>query len=97
MYKPNTIRFQYDTSVLTYKEPIIPIGVNLENNKTVCWKPCDPNQCHMLIGGSSGSGKSVALNNIIAHLIEGNYNVELILQDTKMVDLYQFKDAKQVK
>ena len=97
VYKPNAISFQYETSILTYKEPIIPIGVNLENNKTVCWRPCDPNQCHMLIGGSSGSGKSVALNNIIAHLIEGNYNVELILQDTKMVDLYQFKDAKQVK
>lgn len=97
VYKPNSVKFQYESMNITFKEPVIPIGVNLKNNQTKTWKPTSPNECHMLIGGSTGSGKSVALNNIIAHLIDGNYNIELILQDTKMVDLYPFKDAKQVK
>ena len=53
----------YDTSNLSFnyrdydfkigKEIKIPIGISLEDFSTVYWNPTDPNQAHMLIGGST--------------------------------------------
>lgn len=47
---------------------------------------------HILVAGSSGSGKSVALNSAISQLI-GTANVELHLFDPKQVELFQFEGA----
>lgn len=53
----------YDTSNLSFnyrdydfkigKEIRIPIGISLEDFSTIYWNPTDPNQAHMLIGGST--------------------------------------------
>lgn len=69
----------------------VPIGVDLNTNKIVYWKFDSPTQCHLLIGGATGSGKSVCLDVIINNLIKRK-NTELYLQDTKIVDLYKYKD-----
>lgn len=74
----------------------VPIGINLENHKVVYWSPSSHNECHLLIAGNTGSGKSVALNLILTHIIATRKDVKLYLQDTKVVDLYCFKDYAEV-
>lgn len=51
---------------------------------------------HMLVAGSSGSGKSVFLNNTIAQLLQIP-RVELHLFDPKQVELVQFQGESKVK
>ena len=97
----------YDTSKLNFdcrsynfdyktKEIRIPIGISLKDFSTVYWLPTDPNQHNLLIGGSTGSGKSVCLNVIMEYLTNRD-NIELYLQDTKYVDLVEYEEAKQTK
>ena len=50
---------------------------------------------HILVAGSSGSGKSVFLNGIIKQLQEIS-NVDLHLFDPKQVELFQFEGKKNV-
>lgn len=69
----------------------VPIGINLDNGDIVYWKYSSPNECHLLIAGATGSGKSVCLDVIVNNLIKRK-DVELYLQDTKYVDLYKYKD-----
>ena len=95
----------YDTSNLSFnyedydfkigKEIRVPVGISLEDFSTVYWNPTSPNECHMLIGGSTGSGKSVALNVILEHLCKYE-NVELYLQDTKIVDLVKYNSRAKI-
>lgn len=47
---------------------------------------------HMLVAGSSGSGKSVFLHSMIKQLLE-LYGVELHLFDPKQVELYQYEES----
>lgn len=75
----------------------IPIGINLLTREMVYWNFTSPDECHILIGGSTGSGKSVALNVILSYLIANRKDIEIYLQDTKNIDLYCFEGAKQVK
>ena len=97
----------YDTSKLNFdyrsynfdftgREIRIPLGIDLKNFETVYWSPTSPNECHLLIGGSTGSGKSVCLNVIMEYLTNRN-DVELYLQDTKLVDLTEYEEAPQTK
>jgi len=52
------------------------------------------NQPHMLIAGSTGSGKSVIINGLIyTLLIKDPANVGLILIDPKRVELVQYKNT----
>lgn len=97
VYNTSLIRYDYEDYNFNNKEFKIPIGIDLDTFKTVYWKPTDPSQAHLLIGGSTGGGKSVTLNVILSHIIKNRKDVQLYLQDTKLVDLYCFKDAKQVK
>lgn len=95
----------YDTSNLSFnyndyefkpgKEIRIPIGISLEDFSIVYWNPTSPNEAHILVGGSTGAGKSVALNVIMEYLINRN-DVEIYIQDTKLVDMYDFKDEDNV-
>ncbi len=94
-YNLDNIKYNYEDYEFN-NELKIPLGINLDTFKPVFWKPNDPSQAHLLIGGSTGGGKSVALNVILAHLIKTRKDIKLYLQDTKMVDLYCFKEAKQV-
>lgn len=95
----------YDTSNLSFnyrdydfkpgKDIKVPIGISLDDFSVVYWNPTSPNECHLLIGGSTGSGKSVALNVILNHLCKYD-NVELYLQDTKMVDLVNYQSRAKI-
>ena len=97
VYDTTNLSFNYeDYDFKVAKEIKVPIGISLEDFSTVYWNPTSPNECHLLIGGSTGSGKSVALNVILKHLCRYE-NVELYLQDTKVVDLVEYQEAPQTK
>lgn len=50
---------------------------------------------HILIGGITGSGKTVFLNNILCSLIYKYFqDIELLLIDTKAVELFDYNDVK---
>ena len=74
----------------------IPIGIDLDRHNIVYWDYNSPNECHLLIAGATGSGKSVCLDVVVNSLLNRK-NIELYLQDTKMVDLYKYKNRKNVK
>lgn len=74
----------------------IPIGIDLDRHNIVYWNYNSPNECHLLIAGATGSGKSVCLD-VVANNLINRKNVELYLQDTKMIDLYKYKNEKNVK
>lgn len=97
IYDTTNLSFNYkDYKFKVGKEIRVPVGISLEDFSIVYWNPMDPNQAHMLIGGSTGSGKSVALNVILEHLCKHD-NVELYIQDTKLVDLVEYQEAPQTK
>lgn len=74
----------------------VPIGIDLDRHNIVYWDYNSANECHLLIAGATGSGKSVCLDVVVNNLLNRK-NVELYLQDTKMVDLYKYKSRKNVK
>ena len=98
IYDTSKLSFNYKDYNFDYKskELRIPIGIDLKTFDVVYWKPSSPNECHMLIGGSTGAGKSVALNVILQYLVNRN-DVELWLQDTKLVDLVEYENCPQTK
>lgn len=73
----------------------IPIGVTITSESL--WADLTKLP-HLLIAGTTGSGKSVALTTAIAHLIASNApdELRLWLVDPKRVELQQFADAPQV-
>lgn len=98
IYDTSKLNFDYRSYNFDYKtkEIRVPIGISLKDFSTVYWNPTEPNECHLLIGGSTGSGKSVCLKVIMEYLINRN-DVELWLQDTKLVDLVEYEKASQTK
>ena len=98
IYDTSKLNFDYRSYSFNYntKEIKIPIGVSLRDFTVIYWHPASPNECHMLIGGSTGAGKSVALNVIMQYLINRN-DVELYIQDTKVIDLIEYEGAEQTK
>lgn len=98
VYKGDKVQYFYEDYEFPLKRNIeIPIGVSLDNWNVIYWKPTDPNEVHLFCGGSTGGGKSTALNVIITFLIEYRNDIELYLQDCKMVDLLPFKDSNKTK
>ena len=75
---------------------IVPIGKNIEG-ETICGDI--RKMPHMLVAGTTGSGKSVFINGIIASLLMKNkpYDMEMILVDPKMVEFRQYAELKYVK
>jgi len=69
----------------------VPIGIDLDRHNIIYWDYSSPNQCHLLIAGSTGSGKSVCLDVIVNNLIRRK-NIDLYIQDTKLIDLYRYKN-----
>ena len=55
IYDTSKLNFDYRSYNFDFKgrEIRIPIGINLKNFETVYWHPTSPNECHMLIGGST--------------------------------------------
>lgn len=74
----------------------VPLGIDLDKHNIVYWDYNSPNACHMLIAGATGSGKSVCLDVVVNNLLNRK-NIWLYLQDTKMVDLYKYRNEKNVK
>lgn len=98
IYDTSKLNFDYRSYNFDFKgrEIRIPIGISLKNFETVYWNPTSPNEHNLLIGGSTGSGKSICLNVIMEYLTNRN-DVELYLQDTKLVDLTEYEEASQTK
>jgi S-DNA-T family DNA segregation ATPase FtsK/SpoIIIE len=51
---------------------------------------------HLLIGGTTGSGKSVLLHSMLCGIIESKKNIKLALIDPKRVEFPYYKDIKQL-
>ena len=91
VYNTSNLSFDYRDYKFSYTRDIrVPLGISLKNFNTIYWQPTSPTECHMLIGGSTGSGKSVTLNVILDYL-SNRKDVELYLQDTKRIDLIQWE------
>lgn len=97
VYKEGAIEYFYeDYQFPVTKDIQIPLGINLENWNPIYWKPNNTNMCHLLVAGNTGSGKSTLIYIILSYLIENRDDVEIYIQDVKKIDMWAFKDAKQV-
>lgn len=70
-------------------------GINEENTPVLISLDNTP---HILVAGTTGSGKSVMINNIICSLIRnmGDDNIEFYMIDTKRVELSSYKKLASV-
>lgn len=78
----------------TFTSPVkIAIGVNLEG-KLVEADLSDPNTCHFLVGGSTGSGKSEFLRSLLLSLIvrHSPEQLKIALVDPKRVTFPEFEN-----
>ena len=85
-------RFKSVLAKPTFDEMNIIVGVDDQNN-TVSIDLRD--MPHILIAGTTGSGKSVMVNNILCGLLKTQLNTEYYLIDTKRVELAPYKKSKQ--
>ena len=73
------------------EEPLeVPLGLDPEGNTVYCDLAKMP---HLLLAGSTGSGKSVALSAMLTSLAEKNFPEDLrfLLVDPKMTEFYPFE------
>ncbi|MBW4460779.1 MAG: PD-(D/E)XK nuclease family protein [Nodosilinea sp. WJT8-NPBG4] len=83
---------QHQTSPLT--DPVkIAIGVNLEGDLVEA-DLSDPNTCHFLVGGTTGSGKSEFLRSLLLSLLKRHSpkHLQITLVDPKRVTFPEFED-----
>ncbi len=75
------------------KSPKIGIGVNLDG-KLVEADLSDPNTCHFLVGGTTGSGKSEFLRSLLLSLLyhHSPKQLKIALVDPKRVTFPEFED-----
>jgi FtsK/SpoIIIE family len=79
------------------KNAKVPIYVGLDTNgKHVTIDMSDNDTAHAIIGGMSGSGKSVAINTIIAGM-KTRSNIEFVLMDGKIVEFQQYNSDLDIK
>jgi len=86
---PRLVRFADVIGELTPDKPEIILGVSSRRQIRIARLDKVP---HALIAGSTGSGKSVMLNNLICCLIRNNtpQQIKLILFDLKKVELWDY-------
>ncbi len=98
--KGETVRFgdfMHDVDYrIETKKTVVPIGEDVEGKiiyGDIAKMP------HMLVAGTTGSGKSVFLNGIITSLLMKNtpYDMKMILIDPKMVEFRRFSSLRYVK
>ena len=87
--------YDYDDTIEVDGDLAFPMGYDLHGKLVTCNLRCDDN-CHMLIGSTSGGGKSVLLRDIITYLIT-HKNVELYLMDLKSTEFPIFEKCGCVK
>jgi len=87
------IKFSTNTEDTKWNKitPILPIGTLINGKKVEIDLASAP---HILIGGQSGSGKSVLLKNIIKSLQK--QNVDIRIMDPKQVDFAEFEGKKNI-
>ncbi|NEO79498.1 DNA translocase FtsK [Moorena sp. SIO4G3] len=75
------------------KSPRIGLGVNLDG-KLVEADLSDPNTCHFLVGGTTGSGKSEFLRSLLLSLLyqHSPQQLKIALVDPKRVTFPEFED-----
>ncbi|MES0337134.1 MAG: DNA translocase FtsK [Candidatus Magnetobacterium sp. LHC-1] len=88
----NTPEYKADKSPVSF-----PVGIGIDNNVIIA-DFANPNMCHALVAGTSGSGKSEFLKSMVASLIAKNkpHNLKLIIIDPKKVTFAakEFESAK---
>ncbi|MGD2180526.1 DNA translocase FtsK [Lusitaniella coriacea] len=75
-------------------EPVmIALGIDLDG-KLVEADLSDPNTCHFLVGGTTGSGKSEFLRSILLSLLyrHSPQSLQIILVDPKRVTFFEFEE-----
>ena len=98
--KGETVRFgdfMHDEEYrIKNSKTLIPIGKDVDGNNVYGDLAKMP---HMLVAGTTGSGKSVFLNGVITALLMRNtpYDMKLILIDPKMVEFRRFEKLNYVK
>ena len=98
--KGETVRFgdfMHDVDYrIETKKTVVPIGEDVESKIVYGDIAKMP---HMLVAGTTGSGKSVFLNGIITSLLMKNtpYDMKMILIDPKMVEFRRFSSLRYVK
>lgn len=90
------MNFEYEPTKI--KGFNVPLGIDIKTNRVIYHDLIDSSNCHMLLGGSTGSGKSYLLKLILCNLIysKSKRDLQLVLINTKYTDLKVFKDCKQV-
>ena len=89
--------FMHDTNYrMESRKTVVPIGKDVEGKNVYADLAKMP---HMLVAGTTGSGKSVFVNGIITALLMKNtpYDLKLILIDPKMVEFRRFSNLNYVK
>lgn len=92
----STITITINSSVYTeYKKKGININLGVDTLGNVVNLSFTDNP-HWLVGGATGSGKSVFLNNVVKQLLE-NYNnmIEFCFIDLKKVEFYKYNNIEQ--
>lgn len=70
----------------------IDAGITANNKKVIIDMKNNP---HWLVSGSTGSGKSVFMNNIITYILKNyHYKVSTCFIDLKKVEFYQYNDLQ---
>ncbi len=98
--KGETVRFgdfMHDEDYrIERSKTLIPIGKDVDGNNVYGDLAKMP---HMLVAGTTGSGKSVFLNGVITALLMRNtpYDMKMILIDPKMVEFRRFEKLNYVK
>lgn len=98
--KGETVRFgdfMHDVDYRIQKsKTIVPIGKDVDGNNVYGDLAKMP---HMLVAGTTGSGKSVFINGVITALLMKNtpYDLKMILIDPKMVEFRRYSSLNYVK
>ena len=78
--------------VNTTESLTIDAGITADNKKVIIDMKNNP---HWLVSGSTGSGKSVFMNNIITYILKNyHYKVSTCFIDLKKVEFYQYNNLK---
>lgn len=89
---------QSDDALASHESPVVfPIGIGVEGNLILA-DFADPNTCHAIVAGTSGSGKSEFLKSMCASLLKRNppERLSLTLIDPKILTFGDLRDVPHI-
>lgn len=86
--------FELSKNVAPPKDKTIPILLGKDSYGKNIWMDLESNP-HLLVAGCSGSGKSVALHNIIANVLKFS-NTSLFLIDPKRIEFFHYENVRDI-